>query len=95
MKKLFLVLVFLSSIFLFQSCSSCERNLNRLYDVNVDLDNDGDRGDLSGDYNPSFKGRGNSCNKPSHHCKGEIDLNRDNYCDNCWDNGYKCHVVDH
>lgn len=26
---------------------------------------------------------------PSYNCAGEIDTNGDNYCDNCWNNGYK------
>jgi hypothetical protein len=36
-----------------------------------------------------------SCNIPSHKCRVCVDGNGDNYCDNCWRNGYKCHVVYH
>lgn len=40
------------------SCNSCtEEAASRMYDVDWDLDNDGDYGDRSGTYNPSFKGR--------------------------------------
>ena len=47
-------------------------------------------------YNISFRGviRG-SCNVRSHRCDGYVDNNGDKYCDNCWDNGYKCHAVYH
>ena len=80
----------------FSSCSGCESNASRYYDVNVDLDGDGDYGDRSGRKDPSFKGssRG-SCNLPSHKCSGGIDRNGDNYCDRCWSNGYKCHMASH
>jgi hypothetical protein len=40
----------------FSSCSGCESNASRYYDVNVDLDGDGDYGDRSGRKDPSFKG---------------------------------------
>ena len=40
------------------SCNSCtEEAASRLYDANWDLDGDGDYGDRSGSYNPSFQGR--------------------------------------
>ena len=57
----------------FSSCSSCEENASRLYDINVDLDNDGDAGDRSGNYNPSFKGK---CNHVDDHIPW-------NECDKC------------
>ena len=45
--------------------------------------------------NVSFKGVRNSCNIPSHHCAYGVDNNGDGWCDNCWDFGYKCHMVNH
>lgn len=48
------VLVALSSC----SCSTGEEYASRLYDVNVDMDGDGDAGDRGGEYNNvSFKGK--------------------------------------
>ena len=50
----------------------------------------------SHDYNVSFKGRvRNSCNIPGHYCAYGVDNNSDGWCDNCWENGYKCHIVNH
>lgn len=37
----------------------------------------------------------NSCNIRSHKCSFGIDENNDGWCDNCWRNGYKCHMVNH
>lgn len=57
----------------FSSCSSCEENASRYYDINVDLDGDGDVGDRGGEYNPSFKGK---CK----HIDNKIPWNQ---CDKC------------
>ncbi len=46
----------------------------------------------------SFKGGGdirNSCNIGRHDCAFGIDSNSDGYCDNCLENGYKCHIGKH
>lgn len=54
------------------SCNSCtEEAASRLYDANWDLDGDGDYGDRSGTYNPSFQGRQSYAAECSHHrnCK--------------------------
>ena len=52
--------------------------------------------DDSYDYNVSFKGGvRNSCNIPGHYCACGVDNNSDGWCDNCWKNGYKCHMVNH
>lgn len=77
--------------------STTEEAASWLYDANVDLDNDGDSGDRSGEYNPSFRGSSNrkSCNIRSHKCSGGIDLDKDGYCDICEANGYECHMVKH
>lgn len=61
------VLVALSSC----SCSTGEEYASRLYDVNVDMDGDGDAGDRGGEYNNvSFKGgeRVTLTNKPCDVC---------------------------
>lgn len=58
--------------------------------MNVDLDNDGDRGDLSGDYNPSFKAR-QSYYAECVHCKCDLyePISAGNsYCKNCAKNGH-------
>lgn len=71
--------VFLGSCLILgaSSCSCTEDAISELYDVRVDLDGDGDRGDRSGQYNPSFTG------SPSRtgHCR---DCGLDHY------GNYKC-----
>ena len=71
------VLIFISTFFIggitVSSCSSCEENASRFYDINVDLDGDGDEGDRGGTYNPNFKGK---CNHVDKHIPW-------NECDNC------------
>ena len=50
----------------------------------------------SNGYNVSFQGGvKNSCNIRSHNCAFGVDRNSDGWCDNCWNNGYKCHMVNH
>lgn len=65
--------------FSFASCNSCtEEGASRLFDARWDLDNDGDYGDRSGEYNPSFKGGGmqpiyrpgKTCNHGGCRCDG-------------------------
>ena len=84
-KYLFCFLVTICST----SCNSCSNESDYVYDYryieNV-LDN-----------NVNFKGSGtrSSCNISSHNCAFGIDRNNDGWCDNCWNNGYKCHMVHH
>lgn len=92
-----------ASIFAFtfgvSSCNSCtEEVASRLWDIDADLDGDGDSGDRSGKYNPSFKGKNtikNSCNIRRHNCGYGIDRDYDGWCDNCMANGFECHIGDH
>lgn len=56
-QTLFFVSILFFGAIGFSSCSSCEEHASRLYDINVDLDGDGDVGDRGGEYNPSFKGK--------------------------------------
>lgn len=89
MRKIYIFSVFVSALMsaaIFESCSSCaEEALSEVYDVNVDLDGDGDQGDRSGRDNSqevSFRGY-KSCNIPGHHCPGGYDGDNNGYCDNC------------
>lgn len=86
------VLVALSSC----SCSTGEEYASRLYDVNVDMDGDGDAGDRGGEYNNvSFKGGvQGSCNISSHRCSGFVDDGNNN-CAVCAAAGFTCHSVRH
>lgn len=45
----------------------------------------------------SFKGGRikNGCNISGHNCNAGVDGNGDGWCDNCENNGYNCHMVDH
>ena len=45
----------------------------------------------------SFGGsnRSGKCNIKSHKCTGCVDVNKDNYCDICYANGYSCHTILH
>lgn len=45
-------------------------------------------------YHVSFRSH-KSCNIGSHQCFVGVDADRDGWCDNCYDNGYKCHMVNH
>lgn len=103
MKKqnLFISFLFLISlsVTLFTSCMGCaEEGVSRMYDVNVDLDGDGDSGDRSGKTNSDVSFRSKihkSCNKDDHDCTAGIDTNNDGWCDVCEGNGYYCPMAHH
>lgn len=54
--RLLMLLLGMCLLIGFTSCSCTEEAASRLYNLNWDLDGDGDRGDRSGTYNPSFQG---------------------------------------
>lgn len=57
MKKILaFVLVLGALVFGLTGCSGLESAASWAYDIHEDLDGDGDSGDRSGEYNPSFKG---------------------------------------
>ena len=50
---------------------------------------------VNGGYNPSFQGHAKgSCNNPSHKCPGFIN-DGNNYCVNCAEEGFNCHIINH
>ena len=81
MKNIYKIAVIMIMAVCATSCNSCSDESNS-YD---------------GSYNTvSFKGRvKNSCNLQSHHCAFGVDNNGDGWCDNCLNNGYKCHMDNH
>lgn len=78
------------------SCESCSHKVELIIsDMGLgdwDINGDGDAG-----REISFKGKAvkNSCNIRSHKCSYGIDSNRDGWCDNCKNNGFNCHMVNH
>ncbi len=81
----------------FTSCEGCSHKAELIIsDMGYgdwDVNGDGEAG-----RSVSFKGTTtikNSCNIRSHKCAYGVDGNRDGWCDNCMNNGYKCHIANH
>lgn len=101
MKKIIMLVAVFTFAISLTSCSWGEEVLVKFLDISVDLDDDGDEGDRSGEfnYNVTFRGSGpkvqSSCHISGHNCAYGIDKNNDGWCDNCYANGHYCHMARH